>query len=268
MKMARKKAVKKFSWRKTTAKAKTDSSQTSANKRKKNYVSNQVHAATVQPICYTLRHYPGVKPRHKAWGQSSAHFLLSRSQRGTTHAQLHHWALLGTVPLMWPGDCREGERGTISSYHSLSEGRQQQKDPFCCLHLTEPGQKLTMSLSIQKHQPQFIIKSATAGRWMRGAPKHCLIYFCAAQNLDAERGLWNVSKMIIVFLLRLLNLSWLPKNIWETEINRFSYNPQTWKKVHKFASYWAKNPETQKLCLLQQIYPLLIKQLQLVLSSV
>lgn len=70
------------------------------------------------------------------------------------------------------------------------------------LHLTEPSQQLTMSLSIQKHELQFIIKSATAGQWMRGGPKHCLIYFCAAQSLDAERGLWNVSKMIIVFFAK------------------------------------------------------------------
>lgn len=201
-------------------------------------------------------------------GDSPLHFLFAQMPEGITYALLHHWALLGTVPLMWTGDCSEGERGPISSYCSLSEQREQQRDSahsFWCLHLTEPGQKLTMSVSIQKHELQFIIKSATAGQWMCGAPKHCLIYICAAQNLDTERGLWNVSKMIVeFFLLRLLNLSWLPKNIWETEINRISYNPQTWKKVHKFASYWAKNPETQKLCLLQQIYPLLIKQLQLV----
>lgn len=59
-----------------------------------------------------------------------------------------------------------------------------------------------MSLSIQKHGLQFIIKSATAGWWMRWAPKHCFIYFCTAQKLDIERGLENVSKMIIVFFAK------------------------------------------------------------------
>lgn len=41
--------------------------------------------------------------------------------------------------------------------------------------------------------------SCTVDAW---GPKHCLIYFCVAQNLDVERGLWNVSKMIIVFFAK------------------------------------------------------------------
>lgn len=205
MKMARKKAVKKFSWRKTIVKAKTDSSQISANKWKKNYVSNQVRAATAQPICYTLRHNPGVNPKHEAWGQPSALSLSPRCQQGhhtcpaAPQSTPGHSATDGSRRLQWRWERQ------ISSHCSLSEGREQQRDCahlFWCLHLTKPSQKITMSLSIQKHELQFIIKSATAGRWMRGAPKHCLIYFCTAQNLDAERGLWNVSKMIIVFFAK------------------------------------------------------------------
>lgn len=205
MKMARRKAVKKFSWTKNTVKAKTDSSQASANKRKKNYVSNQVLLPQCSPsvTCWDITQGSAPNRRH---GDSPLHsFFCPDASRGTTHAPLHPWALLGTVPLMETGDCSEGERGTISSYCSLSEQREQQRDsahPFWCLCLPEPSQKLSMSLSIQKHELQFIIKSATSGWWMRGAPKHCLIYFCAAQNLDTERGLWNVSKMIIVFFAK------------------------------------------------------------------
>lgn len=205
MKMAWKKAVKKFSWRKTIVKVKTDSSRTSASKWKKNYASNQVHAATVQPICYTLRHNPGVNPKHEAWGQPSALFLLPRCQQG------HHTC--PAAPLSTPGhsatDVNRRLQGRSERHHQLlllsfrREGAQRDSaHPFWCPHLTEPSQKITVSLSIQKHELQFILKSATAGQWTRGAPQHCLIYFCAAQNLDAERGLWNVSKMIIVFFAK------------------------------------------------------------------
>lgn len=51
-------------------------------------------AATVQPICYMLRHYPRVSPK-QAWGQPSALFLLPRCQQG------HHTC--PTAPLSTPG---------------------------------------------------------------------------------------------------------------------------------------------------------------------
>lgn len=246
MKMTRKKAVKKFSWRKTIVKAKTDSSQTRANKLKKNYVSNQVCAATAQPICYTLRHYPGVNPKQEAWGQPSTLFLLPRCQQG------HHTC--PAAPLSTPGHSATDGNWRLqwrweapSAPTSLFQNRGSSKGILLILsgsYLTEPSQKLAISLSSQKHELKFIIKSATAGQWMRGAPIHCLIYLCAAQNLDTERDCEMLPKWSLFFLLRLLNLSWLPKNIWETEINRFSCNTQTWKK---FINLLPIEQKTQKL---------------------
>lgn len=62
-------------------------------------------------------------------GDSPPHFFFCPdASRGTTNALLHHWALLGTVPLMQTGDGRAGGSGTISSYCSLSEGSEQQRD--------------------------------------------------------------------------------------------------------------------------------------------
>lgn len=154
------------------------------------------------------------------------------------------------------------------------------KESACCLWALSPwssSQQRPTSPSIQNHTLQLIVRSAAAGRWMCWAPQHHLLYFCTAQHLDTEREIvkcfqndrcvfWWV--FFFFFLLRLLNLSCFPKKHLGDRKKIYLVITNTKKKKFINLLPIEQKPETQKLCLLQQIYPLLIKQLQPVLSSV
>lgn len=237
---------------------------------------SQTSAERPSLLCHSLAH-PCTLPWRWAqtWGDNSALLLLPLAVgRASVDASPCLWAVLLSakheVLLIQIGDNGRGGRPTPASCSPSDEmGRSSKGICWSSLStVTLKPQPAAYIIILHPKPHTAAYREICSSRTVDVLGPTVPLNFCTAQHLDTERGIVKCfqNDLFFFFFAKTVKSFLLSKKQLGDRKNIFSYNKHQKKFIHLLPI--EQKPETQKLCLLQQISPLLIKQLQPVLSSV